>query len=193
MSNGGGFNQGIVNQRTNVATDAMQKALKSRQASDRAILADRGTLGSGPELTAMNRASEGEQNDLQDAITGINANESQAADQRLIQALQLAAGMTESEATNAINWFRAQSDNQLGQGQLALGNKNADQNYSLGLGDLALGNTKAGNDYNLGTGNLQLGYDTLNSNNDNTTLQDLIDLISKRSGVTTDANNGYVG
>jgi hypothetical protein len=45
----------------------------------------------------------------------------------------------------------------LGMGQLALGNKQADQGFTLGQGNLALGQTQAANAYNLGLGNLDLG------------------------------------
>lgn len=45
----------------------------------------------------------------------------------------------------------------LGQGQLALGNRQADQNYSLGMGNLGLGQTQAANNYALGQGQLDLG------------------------------------
>lgn len=46
----------------------------------------------------------------------------------------------------------------LGQGQLALGNRQADQSYALGLGNLDLGRTQAANSYALGMGNLDLGW-----------------------------------
>ena len=45
----------------------------------------------------------------------------------------------------------------LGMGQLALGNKQADQGFTLGQGNLALGQTQAANNYALGQGNLALG------------------------------------
>lgn len=45
----------------------------------------------------------------------------------------------------------------LGQGNLALGNRQADQSYALGQGNLDLGRTQAANNYSLGQGNLALG------------------------------------
>lgn len=210
MDSGGGFNQGIVDRRTNGAMDKMQKALKSRQASDRAMLASRGTLGSGPELTAMNRAGEGEQANLDQAVSDIYGNESQAADNRMMQALQISAGMSAAEASQALEWFKAQSQDKYNTGNLALGNKNSDQSYALGQGNLALGqqnsaqdyalgqgnlalgNQNASNNYNLGAGQLHLGYDQLNSQNDHFDLQSLIDLLSGRTNTGNQSNQGYV-
>lgn len=52
----------------------------------------------------------------------------------------------------------------LGQGNLALGNKNSDQSYSLGQGQLALGNKQAGNSYDLGLRSSDLGFAGLDAN-----------------------------
>ena len=46
----------------------------------------------------------------------------------------------------------------LGQGQLALGNRSADQSYDLGLRNNALGYTQAGNAFALGMGQQNLGW-----------------------------------
>lgn len=158
---GGAYNQGIVDARTNLASDDLNRNMKSRMATNRAQLAERGTLGSGPEVTAGNRANEDLFNTYANAVRGIQADESQNADSRMIAALQTAAGMTAEQARSIIDEFRANTERTLGQGQLDLGNKNSSNAYSLGLGNLALGNMNGVNDYNLGLGNFGLNRDKL--------------------------------
>ena len=76
------FNQGRVDQRVNSARDAIERFGKSRMASNRADLASRGTLGSGPEMTAMNRAEEAMGDRFANMVNDIYSNEGDRADQR---------------------------------------------------------------------------------------------------------------
>ena len=129
---GGMFNQDIVNTRTQGARENLERFRKSQQSGNSAILAARGLLGDGAEVTAYDRLS----NDIADkystAANDIWANESENADARMAQALSIAAGLTLGEAQNAIARFRAENDFALGQGQLALGNLHERNWYDLG-------------------------------------------------------------
>lgn len=176
---GGAFNQGIVDARTNLASDDLNRARKSRLATNRATLADRGTLGSGPEITANNRMDEGLYNTYANAVRGINADESQNADSRMIQALQVAAGMTAEQAKSLIDQFRAQTERSLGEGNLALGGQRASNDYSLGLGGLALGNMNGVNNYNLGLANYGLDRDKTLLNQGNLSQEEIDKILSE--------------
>lgn len=154
----GAFNQDTVNRRTEIAREDLQRQSKSRNATNKAALANRGLIGSGPEITAQNRSEESIAGQYGNAVSGIYANESDNADQRMMQSLQLAAGLSSDEARLLVDKFRAMTEADLGHGQLALGHTKANQDYSLGMGNLALGNTRAANDYSLGAGNLALDW-----------------------------------
>jgi hypothetical protein len=171
------YNNQLVSDRTSSASDDINRQRKSRMATNQAALAERGLIGDGPEMSAMNRMEE----DLFDEFTGsvrdIRADESENADQRMMLALTTAAGLSTDQAALVIDRFRAENDDKYNMGSLDLGHRNADINETLGLGNLALGNLTASNNYNLGAGNLNLGYDTLNSSNTNTTTDQLIDLL----------------
>lgn len=75
------FNQGRIDQRVNSARDQLERYRKSRSASNRSELAGRGTLGSGPEMTAMNRADADIADRFANAVSDIYSNESAMADQ----------------------------------------------------------------------------------------------------------------
>lgn len=203
FNNGGNFNQDIVNRRVDNVRGVAEKSLKSRNATNDAALAARGLIGDGPQMTAMNRANEATYNDLLSSTNDIYANESQNADQRMMQALQLATGLTDQQARAAIDNFRAQSDSslgfgnldlgnrrlnldrELGQGNLALGNRNAGITSMLGTGNLALGNLRAANDYNLGQANYGLDRDKFLASQENGGLDQILqimDLIMRGSG-----------
>jgi hypothetical protein len=157
MDSGGGFNQNIVNRRVSSAQDTLNRQRQSRDASNRSVLAARGLIGSGPEITAMNRAEEDHSDIFAGAVNDIYANESENADQRAMQALSLATGMSISEAQNFLESQKIGNDFTLGQGQLGLGHKQADNAFELGKGNLDLGFLEAGNDFTLGQGGLALG------------------------------------
>lgn len=76
------FNQARIDQRVNSARDTINRFGKSRMASNRADLASRGTLGSGPEMTAMNRAEEAMGDRFANMVNDIYSNEGDRADQR---------------------------------------------------------------------------------------------------------------
>jgi hypothetical protein len=138
----GAFNKDLVNTRTNIARDQLNSFSKSRNASNQAKLAERGLIGSGAEQTAQNRAEADIADQYSQAVSGIFGDESQRADARMIQALQLAAGMSEAEAQLLL-------DSQLG-------NRGLDVQRELGLGNIGLGYHRTNADYNLGRGRLEL-------------------------------------
>lgn len=183
------YNNQLVSDRTSSAADDLNRQRKSRMATNRAVLADRGLLGSGPEMTAMNRMEE----DLYDQFTGsvrdIRADESSNADERMMLALTTAAGLSTDQARLVLDRFKAENEDKFNMGSLSLGHRNAGITETLGLGNLALGNLNATNSYNLGLGNLGLGRDTLNSGNTNTRVDQLIDLLEiymRGAGITTE-------
>ncbi len=149
-SGGGGFNQDIVNRRTENASANLRRFSDSRKDQNRAALASRGTLGSGPEKSMTNRVDEDIFNQYSDAVSGIYADESENADERLIQALSLAAGLDTADADRALGYLRANNDYTLGQGNLALGNSRAQNDYNLGLGDFGLRREQLENSINSG-------------------------------------------
>lgn len=184
------YNQDLVTNRVSSVSDQLERGRKSRLATNRAALAERGLLGSGPEATAMNRMDE----DLYDTFAGsvrdIHGDESAKADQRMMQALSTAAGLTSEQARLVIDKYKAENENKfnegqlklgqgrlqlddklgsgrldldtlLGKGNLALGNRRLSIDEMLGKGQLALGNLNAQNSYNLGLGNLSLGQSEL--------------------------------
>ena len=157
----GAFNQQVVNRRVDNVRDTLNKQRQSRLSTNQALLADRGLIGSGPEGVAQANLEDDLYGTFTGAVNDIYANESENADKRMMQALSLATGMSLEQASQYIDMFRAQTDRDLGFGNLALGNKEADNSFNLGLGNLALGNSRAANDYNLGLANYGLDRDTL--------------------------------
>lgn len=67
-------------------------------------------------------------------------------------ATQLLGSDYENQQNRNLQQYGMDQNFNLGQGNLALGNKNSDQSYTLGQGQLALGNLNAQNNYNLGLG-----------------------------------------
>lgn len=196
----GAYNQDIVNRRTENARENLLRQRKSTDANDRAILANRGTLGSGPEITALTRADQNTADQYQNATSGIYADESHNADQRMISALQTAAGMDANEAAAYVNAYNAQTGRGLGvgnlgvaQGNLGVAQQRANNDFTLGSGNLALGNVNSANNYNLGLGQLGLGRDTALNNATDQRLGRVIELL--KSGISLDEilAGGYLG
>lgn len=188
----GAYNQDIVNRRTENARENLLRQRKSTDANDRAILANRGTLGSGPEITALTRADQNMADQYQNATSGIYADEENAASQRMMQALQTAAGMDANEAAAFVNAYTAQTGRGLGVGNLGVAQQRADNDFTLGSGNLALGNVNSANNYNLGLANFGLNRDTAQNNATDQRLGRIIQLLN--SGVSIDEilAGGYI-
>lgn len=189
---GGAFNNDVYTKRVSNASDTINRFKQSQLATDKAALAERGLIGSGPEQTAYGRLGENIAGIYGNAVTGIEADEAQKADDRMMRSLELATGMTEEEARNAIAQFNAETNRTgtlgnlaLGQGQLALGNLQANNQYTLGLGNLGLGNYQATNTYNL-------GRDTLSNNAENQRMQHIIDLLGQGLTLEQIRAMGYI-
>lgn len=189
---GGGFNQDVVNRRLDSVRGNLDASRKSSQKNNEAYLADRGLIGDGPQATANENLESRLFGQFGSAYNDIYATESENADKRMISALQAATGMSVSEASQAIDQFRANTERDLGFGNLALGNKNADNSYALGQGNLALGNLNATNNYNLGAGNLSLNRDQLSHLIEQGDTDSMLEYLKILLGGAGQSANGYV-
>jgi hypothetical protein len=167
FNSGGEFNQGIVNRRSENAATALRKDAKSRTANNEAYLASRGLIGDGPQATAQNNVTQDIADQYANAVSGIYADESANADERMMTALQLATGMSTSDADRAVN-------------------------FALGQGNLALGNFRAQNEYNLGLGNFGLQRDQLQHAINSGNVDQMIELLKLyMSGAQTSSGGHY--
>lgn len=183
---GGAYNQNIVNSRTEGAREDLARFQKYQNQNDRAALANRGLIGSGPEASAQGKLTQDIADKYQNAVRGIYNDESQNADQRMMQALGLASNMTDEQARQAIDWFNANSNRDLGMGNL-------DLNRTLGVGNLALGNMKATNDYNLGLANYGLNRDQLEYALEQGDIDSILKILGVRENATNTSAQGYQG
>lgn len=103
-----------------------------------AILADRGLIGQGPHATGLSRMTERLAGPYADSLRDIFVDESTRADDRFMQTLAQAAGLSVADARNAIDSFRAGTDRDLGLGNLALGNVRLGSEHNLALARLGL-------------------------------------------------------
>ncbi len=170
---GGLFNQDIVNRRTENAGATLRRAAQSRKANNKAIMGERGQLGSGPEYSSENRVNQDIDDRYNEAVSGIYANESENADQRMIQALGLATGMETADLDRALGYLRANND------------------FSLGQGGLALGNMKAQNEYNLGLGNFGLNRDVAKYNMERGDVDQMLQLLQLLLGGANTSSGGH--
>lgn len=163
---GGAMNTDIINRRLDSVRSGLDSARKSTTKNNEAYLAEHGLAGSGPQASANENMESRLFGQFGSAYNDIYADESQNADKRMMTALTTAAGLSEAEAEDAIANFRANTERDLGFGNLAARNKEADQSYDLGQGNLNLGRTNANNSFILGSGNLA-ALDRNNTNNYN--------------------------
>lgn len=91
---------------------------------------------------------------ITNSLAGLYGNAYEGDQNRANQAAMNAASLANQ---SSIASMQNQTARDLGFGNLALGNKQADNSYGLGLGNLGLGYTQASNNYNLGLGQLGLG------------------------------------
>ena len=166
----GAFNTDLVKRRTEGAREDLQSFEKSRNASNQAQLAERGLLGDGAEATAQNRVESDIADQYSRAASQIYGDESQRADGRMMQALQMAAGLTESEASLLINQ--------------AMGNRRMDIDRELGMGNLGL-------QRELGYGQLGLGWGNLQLDQNQGDMDAMIRLLEQLYGGADTSSGGY--
>lgn len=178
---GGAFNQDIVNRRTESAREDLERFNKSRKATNRAYLADKGLLGSGPEATEAFSREDDIASRYIGAARDIYADESENADQRMMQALSLASGMSMEDAKNAIDLFRANTER-----------TNVGNNFTLGQGRLALDNQGLANSYNLDLAKFGLDRDRTLWDMENNSIDQLTAMLQLlMNGAQTSAGGYY--
>lgn len=161
ISGGGGANNEVINRRLEGARESMNKARSSQTSQYRSQLADRGLVGSGGEVMGASNLEEQLANTYAGAERDIYADEFGRADDRMMQALSLATGMTMDEARNAIERYKTDVtrelglgrlglDEMLGMGQLGLGNLNANMNWNQFLANYGLDRERFANDVQTG-------------------------------------------
>jgi hypothetical protein len=196
---GGGFNDAAVQRRISNADDSLRRFQKSQASTDAAALAARGIgPGEGPSQTAYGRLAENVAGQYSGAVNDIYANESQLADQRLMSALQQAAGLSASEAQNYVDQFKSDTERQLGFNQLDLGHEtnaitqNRDlRNFSLGQGALVNQDHANTNDYNLGADRNQISRDQISQNDrfhNDDTLTQILNILNGTAGKTSEGH-----
>jgi hypothetical protein len=169
----GAFNEDVVSRRSEGAAENLRRFNKGRMGNNRAALAERGLIGSGPEATeAFNRESDIADRYAQE-VSGIYADESENADARMMQALSLAAGLDTADADRLLGYHRADND------------------FTLGRGNIALGNFRAQNDYNLGLGDFGLRRDQLLNDMENGDTDQMIKLLELLMGGANTSANGH--
>lgn len=98
LESGGGFNEDIINARMESARENAERWRKGQMDTLQAGLADRGLIGSGPERTGMEKIGLEMEGIGATALRDIFADQSGAADERLMQALGM--GMGAGQANN---------------------------------------------------------------------------------------------
>jgi hypothetical protein len=199
---GGLFNQSIVNSRVDNARDALNAQRQSTLKNNNAYLAERGLAGSGPEGSAAQNMDQRLNQNFNSAYNDIYANESQNADQRMMQGLQMATGMTEQQAQLMVDQFRAQSEHDLGFANVDARNRETDANYNLGqgnlnlsqilgMGNLGIQNMNGQNNYNLGLANFGLNRDALQNQIGKDQFDQLIKLLQGLTDQSNISSGGY--
>jgi hypothetical protein len=111
-----GRNEERVKSRVEGARETLERGRGAEMDTIQALLADRGLSGGGSETEALTGLSEDIAGRFSGDVRDIYTDESQRADDQLVQVLSLAAGLEESDARNAVDWFNAQTGRQrLGQ------------------------------------------------------------------------------
>lgn len=189
----GAMNTGRLDQRVDVARDRLNRQRKSQTATNNAALANRGLIGDGPQATAMGNLETRLGEEFAGAYQDIHADESRLADQRTAQALSLASGMSIADAQNAIDLFRANTERDLGFGQLDLGWGRLGLDDKLGTGRLAIDNMNGVNNYNLGLGQLGLNRDQLAYAIESGDTDQLIKILEQIAEAARTGAGGYIG
>lgn len=180
----GQLNQDVVNRRLDGVRDTLNQNKRSTIATNQAALAARGLIGDGPEMTARNSVDSRTNELFNNAYNNIYAEEAGNADQRQMDALRTAAGLSQGKDATDLGWFNANTARDLGYGNL-------DLDRLLGTGNLALGNLNAMNNYNLGIGDLQLRAGIAEMGFDQQTIDRIMDII-ENNGMAAGISSGGI-
>jgi hypothetical protein len=155
LNTGGQFNTNLLNSRAETLREQLEGTRNIESQTLDAVLADRGLTG-GANIQA--RMNQGERLNQQHAtqLRQLVSDESQMASDRMMQALTTGAGMTIEEANQAVDWFNAQANRDVGMGQVANAARGNEIDQLLGLGNLGLGQATLSSNYALGQGRLGL-------------------------------------
>ncbi len=153
---GGQFNSRIMDLRTEGLREDLERSRAVETDTLDAVLADRGLTGSGADIAARTNMGERIGSANATALRDLTVSESQAASDRMMQALVTGAGMTISDAQQAVDWFNAQTGREVGQGNVANAARANQIDELLGLGNLGLGQATLASNDALGRGSLGL-------------------------------------
>lgn len=182
LNTGGNFNQGLLDQRTESLREELERSRGVEQQTLDAILAERGLTGGGADIRAQTDLGESLGARHATALRDLTADEGRAADSRMMQALVTGAGMTVSEAQQAIDWFNAQTGRASQQSAAHNAASDLRLREMLGLGNLGLGQAQLEASYNLGQGQLGLDREKLGLDAQQGWLQALLQALGTQAG-----------
>lgn len=131
LRQGWGADQGAVGRRFESAREGIDRGRRSQTSNLRAVLADRGLLGSGPEATGYAQIEDNLAGPFSTALRDAQIAESEIASDRYTSALGQAVRMSEGETTR-----------ELGLGQLALGQLSENRQWNQFLANFGLDREK---------------------------------------------------
>jgi hypothetical protein len=198
----GGFNQDLVNQRVNSASDTLNRFQKSRMSANNAALANRGLIGSGPQASAMNRTETDIADMFRQEVGDIYGDESQRTDARMMEALGMAGdydlglqgaqlGRDRLSLDDRLGSGTLDLQRMLGMGNLDLGRQRLGLDETLGVGRLGIDNMNAENNYNLGLGRLGIDQAELEDAIASGSEERMIEILKIMMAGTNQASNGY--
>jgi hypothetical protein len=183
LNTGGAFNQQLMDSRSESLREGLERQRGVETQSLDALLAERGLTGGGGDIAARSNMGERLGTQHATALRDLVGNESQRADSRMMQALQTGAGMSISEAQQAIDWFNAQTGRTGTEGNLANQASEIELRRLLGLGELGLGQAGLEANFLLGQGRLGLDRDLGMLGQQNTTIDQILRALGLQGGV----------
>jgi hypothetical protein len=143
IQQGGALNEGRLNTRIEGARERLERARRGQTEQAQAELAARGLVSQpgiqqGAEKTAIGEISETLGEDFSTALRDIEVAESQAADERLISALGLAAGMTRDQAQTLLGAVGAENQRQAILAEIAMETLKTNTTWNMFLAQYGL-------------------------------------------------------
>lgn len=184
LQTGGQFNQNLLDQRAESLREGLERQRGVETSTLDAVLADRGLTGSGADIEARVNMGERLGSQYGTALRDLTSDEARAADQRMMQALQTGAGMTISEAQQAIDWYNAATGRTSVENQARQAGEDLELRRLLGLGNLGLGQAQLEANYLLGQGGLAVQQAQLGQNSMQALVQQLLQSLGIQAGST---------